>query len=168
MKKPFFLIISLYLGVYLTGAILGIFHFKVIGFIHLIFGYIPTPKFLSDVAAFEAIVIAIAIPLSFEMVSRTSERYDSDIIILKFINKWEIKFLPMIIIILVIITILTRFLVKDVPDSLLWRVFAWISLLGFISVATILLQFITTLKKYLTNIKEVLDELYKEVEKSLE
>jgi len=133
-----------------------------------LFRYTPKPDFLSDIAAFEALVIAIAIPLSFEMISRTSDRYNSDIIISNFLKRCKIKVIPIIIIILIIITIITRFLVNDSPLSLLWKIFAWIALIGFIVIAVLFLIFTSIFYKYLTNIELVLDELFEDAEKLLE
>ena len=38
------------------------------------------PNFLSDIAALEAMIVAIAIPLSFNIISMISEKYQSEVI----------------------------------------------------------------------------------------
>jgi hypothetical protein len=168
MRRKNLYFISLYFGLFLGGITFGIFNDELLRMFDVVVGYTPKPSFLSDIAAFEAVVIAIAIPLSFEIISRTSDRYNSDIIISNFLRKWEVNSFPIIIIILVIITILSRFLVNDAPISLVWKIFAWIGLMGFIFVAVFFLRFISTFKRYLTNIESVLDELFSEAEKVLE
>ncbi len=68
----------------IIGYILGLFNFglKTVNYflsnLKALFSpltnFTPTPNFLSDIAAFEAVVIGLAIPLSFEIISRMSER----------------------------------------------------------------------------------------------
>lgn len=154
-----------------TGYVLGIFNFRLEGLdiflntlkkIVLSFSsFTPTPNFLSDVAAFEAVIIALAIPLSFEIVSRISERYKSEVITKKFIQEWEIKWLP----IFLVLAVTLRFFINDNPNSALWKVLAWTTFAGFLFVAIILFKFLAGLKLYMTDTESILNKLFDEAEK---
>lgn len=130
--------------------------------------FTPAPEFLSDVAAFEAVVIALAVPLSFEIVSRISERYQSEVITKQFIQEWEIKWLPRFLMINIILAVALRFFVQDNTSSGLWAICAWIALAGFLFIAVILLKFIRKLKIYMTDTEQVLDKFYQNAEKLFE
>lgn len=127
----------------------------------------PTPDFLSDIAAFEAVVIALAVPLSFEIVSRISERYQSEVITKQFIQEWEIKWLPGFLIINIFLAIGLRFFVQGEPSSGAWKILAWITFVSFLVIAMILFKFITKLKSYMTDTEFILKRLYDEAEKLL-
>lgn len=130
--------------------------------------FVPTADFLSDVAAFEAVVIAIAIPLSFEIVSRISERYRSEVISKKFVQEWAVQLLPTFLIFNIILAVALRFFVNSNPTSIVWKLLAWIAFIGFLIIAGILLFcFIPRLKHYMTESEFVLEELFNEAEKSL-
>jgi len=55
-------------------------------------------NFLSDIAAFEAVIVAIAIPLSFNIVSVISEKYKSEVISKRYTQEWSVKLLPIFLI----------------------------------------------------------------------
>jgi len=129
--------------------------------------FAPRPNFLSDVATFEAVVISIAIPVSFEIISRISERYESDILTRRFAQEWVVKQLPIYLIINIVLAITLRFFVKDEPASALWKPLAWLTFLGFLFVATVLFKFLRLTKGYMTEIEFILRRLFDEAEKSL-
>jgi len=129
--------------------------------------FTPRPNFLSDVAAFEAIVISIAIPLSFEIIARISERYQSDVLTKRFGQEWVVRWLPLFLIGNIVVAITLRFFVKDVPVISLWKPLAWLTLIGFLFVSCALLKFFILLKKYMTEIEFILNRLFDEAEKSL-
>jgi hypothetical protein len=127
--------------------------------------FTPNPTFLSDIAAFEAVVIAIAIPLSFEIVSRISERYESEVISRRFHTHWTIKWLPFLLIANIIIAVVLRFLTNKNPTTLLWKLAAWITLVVFLVIAVVLLfRFIPRLRHYMTEPDLVLEDLFNEAE----
>jgi len=130
--------------------------------------FTPSSAFLSDVAAFEAVVIAVAMPLSFEIVSRISERYQSEVISRKFMQHWIIRFLPIFLIINIILAVALRFFVKSNATSLTWKILAWTAFGGFVTIAVIFIfGFIPRLRRYMTDSDAVLEELFDEADKSL-
>jgi len=131
-----------------------------------IINFTPTQNFLSDIAAFEAVVIGLAIPLSFEIVSRISERYQSEVITKKFLQNWEIKLLPIFLILNIISAIALRFFVPDNPVGTTWKISAWITFTGFLFIAGIFLfKFLPKLKHYMTDTDFILNNLFNEAEK---
>jgi hypothetical protein len=131
-----------------------------------IINFTPTQNFLSDIAAFEAVVIGIAIPLSFEIVSRISERYQSEVITREFLKNWEIKLLPIFLISNIIIAIVLRFFIPNNPVGTVWKILAWITFIGFLFIAMIFLfKFLPKLKHYMTDTNFILNEFFNEAEK---
>jgi hypothetical protein len=135
--------------------------------IKFIASHVPTSNFLSDIAAFETGVIALAIPLSFDIVSRISERYQSEVITKRFIRAWEIKWLPILLIFNIITAVILRFFVDDNPTSGLWKLLAWLTFFVFLIVVVALFSFFILLKKYMTDMEFILRELFDEAEELL-
>lgn len=133
----------------------------------LVLNFTPSRDFLSDVAAFEAVVIGLAIPLSFEIVSRISERYKSEVITKRFIQEWSIQWLQGLLIFNIVLAVAMKFFVHDNPTADTWKVFAWIAFGGFLFTIVVLLLFLSRLKRYATDIKFVLNELFDEAEELL-
>ena len=127
--------------------------------------FTPEPNFLSDIAAFEAVIIGLAIPLSMDIISRISERYHSDVISNRFVHEWEVKWLPYLLIVNIILAIFLRFLWPDEPKSILWSISAWIIIILFVLIAIIFILYINKLKKYSGNTYFILEDLYDEANK---
>lgn len=133
------------------------------------FGQItPNPTFLSDIAAFEAAIIAFLVPLSIEIISKISERYNSDVITRSFENNWENKILPPFLLINIVAAIILRFLVQDDIRSVAWKILAWIVLFVFIYIAFAIWRVINRIKTFMSDTKSVINQLYEDVEKSIE
>ena len=113
----------------------------------------PNPNFLSDVAAFEAAIIAFLVPLSIEIISKISERYNSDVITRSFENNWANKILPPFLLINIVAAIVLRFLVQDDINSLTWKISAWIVLLVFICIAFAIWRVITRINIFMSYTK---------------
>lgn len=128
----------------------------------------PNPTFLSDVAAFEAAIIAFLVPLSIEIISKLSERYNSDVITRSFDSKWENKLLPPFLLINIVAAIVLRFLVQDDISSTAWKIFAWLILLIFICIAIAIWRVITRIKAVMSDTKSVIAQLYEDIENSIE
>lgn len=129
--------------------------------------FVPTPNFLSDVAAFEAVFIALAVPLSVEVVSRYSDRFSSEVAANQFNKEWEIRLLPWFIIPNIVLAVTLRFSAGETTSSF-WNVMAWVVFFGFILVALLLFIFIKKLIKYTSDTEYILGRLYEEAERSLE
>jgi len=128
----------------------------------------PNPTFLSDVAAFEAVIIAFLVPLSIEIISKISERYNSDVITRSFENNWENKILPPFLLVNIVIAIVLRFFVQDDIGSVAWKIFAWAILLVFLYIAFAVWQVINRIKTFISDTQSVINQLYEDVEKSIE
>ncbi|GEM_PF-1337338 len=128
----------------------------------------PNPTFLSDVAAFEAAIIAFLVPLSIEIISKISERYNSDVITRSFESNWENKILPPFLLINIVAAIVLRFLVQDDISSTAWKILAWVVLIIFIYIAFAIWRVINRIKTFMSDTKSVINQLYEDVEKSIE
>jgi len=125
--------------------------------------------FLSDIIAFETVMVAILIPLSIEIISRISERYNSEVLIYVFQKHWGYKILfPLLLFNLVVLIILKFFMTKEYTNSLVWKIIAWIMLFIFIIIAIIVGLVINRIIKFVSDPKYVLDQLYQNVKKNLE
>ncbi|RUS99808.1 hypothetical protein DSM107003_03920 [Trichormus variabilis SAG 1403-4b] len=156
------------------GSLLGLFKYPVIINILAIFSWIesclnliisisPNTGFLSDIVAFQGAIIAIAIPLSLEIISRISERYNSGVITKKFSQEWEIKLLPILLTIDIIAAIILKFFIPADSISGYGKFFAWITFIVFIFTIYILYKFFATLRRYITDTNFLLDEFFNDM-----
>lgn len=144
--------------------------------IHIDFSWIkkfceisPSKSFLSDIAAFEATIIAFLVPLSIEIVSKLSERYKSDVINRTFEDSLENKILPYFLILNIVAVILLQFFInEDATNSPIYKICSWLILVGFIYAAFAILKVIRRIKKFMSNIQYVIDKLFNEIEKAFE
>lgn len=147
-----------------VGILCGLFFGILTGY-YFINKINPKPNFLSDIATFEGVIIAIAIPLSLDIVSRISERYKSEVISKQFFKEWEIKLLPYFLILNIVTAILLRFCVGDNPKGLSWRLVAFLILVIFFIVAFIFIfGFSLKLKKYIIEPEFILNRFFNEAE----
>ena len=114
-----------------------------------------------------AAIIAIAIPLSFEIVSRISERYQSEVISKNFFKEWYTKWLTRLLIIDIIFVIISRFFVSKNFEKICWVLLAWINLLLFISIVFVFAFYIKNLKKYISDPDFILKKLFKDAENAI-
>ena len=126
------------------------------------------PAFLSDIAAIEAAIIAFLVPLSIEIISKLSERYNSDVITRAFARKWENRLLTPFLLINIILAVIMRFLIKDDTDTICWAFLSWIILIAFMFVAFLIWRVINHIKNFMTEERSVLNQLYEDVEKSIQ
>ena len=143
----------------------SIFQGELESFTSYLFDFVPDPSFLSDIAAFEAVIIGLAIPLSREIISRISERYHSDVISNRFAQEWEITWLPKLLMINIGLAIVLRFFWPTNPSSIIWVISAWIIIVLFVSIAIIFMSYINKLNIYSGNTDFILKELYDDAEK---
>lgn len=127
--------------------------------------FTPDIAFLSDVVAFQGAVIAIAYPLSLEIVSRISERYSSNVITRKFSNEWSVRILPSLLIANVIIAVLLKFIYSDSLRQLLLKTLAWLSIIMFFISNILLIIFFKTIRNYAVNSKYLINQLLNDMKK---
>lgn len=129
----------------------------------------PDVVFLSDIAAFEGVLISIAIPVSLDIIGRISDRYNSNILSKQFNREWEIKVLPALLIINIVVAIILRFAFNDnnITNST-WKILSWLMLLTFILVAVVLVLFIKKLKLYSSDVDYTLKKLLSDAKKLVE
>ncbi|MHA1401832.1 MAG: hypothetical protein ACTSQE_15895 [Candidatus Heimdallarchaeaceae archaeon] len=138
--------------------------FSLCKFFDLLSRFNPLPKFLSDVAAFQGIVVAIVIPLSFQMISRISDRYQSGVITARFKREWLMRLMPVCLLANILLAVTLRFLVNDYPTSAGWTVFAWIVYGVFFITIILLYLFFKLLLKYITDSEFIVNQLLDEAE----
>ena len=118
-------------------------------------------EFLSDIIAFEAAIAAIAVPLSFEMVSRISERYHSDVINRVFLKDPLIKWFPRVILTHLLLVIASKFL-RNNAHEILWRSVDGALFVYFVIVVILFALFLWRLRIYMTDTGYVLGLLVKQ------
>jgi hypothetical protein len=117
-------------------------------------------EFLSDIIAFEAAIAAIAVPLSFEMVSRISERYHSDVLNRVFLRDPLIKWFPRVILLHLLLVIASKFL-RNNSHELFWHSVDGALFVYFVIVVIMFSLFLWRLRIYLTDTSYVLGILLK-------
>jgi len=126
----------------------------------------PSPTFLSNIAAIEAVIIAIAIPLSLEIISKISERYQSEIISKKFFQSCTVTLLPTLLVLNIIVAVSLIFFVAESPSSVLWKNLAWITFFLFLFIVLFFtFVFIPRVMRYMRDTKFILKELFNDTEK---
>ncbi|MBD2664256.1 hypothetical protein B6N60_01203 [Richelia sinica FACHB-800] len=126
----------------------------------------PSLGFVSDVIAYQAAIIAIAIPLSLEIISRISERYQSGVITKEFNRQWQLK----VLLVLVIANALSGVTLKFFVDSKIdagWKILAWLIFLLFLVTNILLFAFFNMLRQYATKTKFLLDRLFDDLNQVL-
>jgi len=106
------------------------------------------PAFLSDIAAIEAAIIAFLVPLSIEIISKISERYNSDVITRAFTRKWENRILAPFLLVNIFAAVALRFFIKDDTNAIWWSFTSLIVLIVFMFVAFLIWRVINHIKTY--------------------
>ena len=110
----------------------------------------PDSTFLSDIAAFEGILIGVAIPISLQVVSRTVDRYKDQEIAQFFIKEPLYKIQYLLLLPNIAIVIFLRFL--NISNLIfLWFIFLWL-ILNMI----IFYKFVRLVEQYITNTDKLL------------
>lgn len=122
----------------------------------------PSTKitFISEVVAFASAVIALAIPLSHDIISRISEKYHSDYIIELFEQERSVKSLTPTLLITILLAVLSLFLENydgaKVAASLLNKLIFVLFLIEL----SVFYFFLGTVKKYSRNVDNILNKLF--------
>lgn len=130
--------------------------------------FMPEPSFLSDIAAFESVILAFLVPLSIDIISKISERYKSDVITYLFQKPWQIRYLPLILLINIVLTIGLRFLMEDGAHSSTWKIISFIIFFLFVFVIYLVCYSIGHIKYFMTNESNIIKFLNKNAERALE
>lgn len=163
--------------IFLFGTIVGyvIGYYKIHLFLSLqqkvlsmFMDFSPEISFLSDVAAFEGVILAILIPLSTDIVSKISERYNSEIIVNTFESPLWNRSLPIVLLINIILAIILRFSMQQDETGIVFRILAWIILMSLFYIACVVYFVIQRIKNFIKNPKNVIDQLIKQAEASFE
>lgn len=120
------------------------------------FPHNPDPVFLSDLAAFEGVLIGVAIPISLQVVTWAAERYRDHEIAQFFTNERLYRLQYFLLLPNIALAIFLRFLNIT---NLLWLWFAFFWLLANICV---FYKFIKLVEQYSTNIDKLLLRKLKE------
>lgn len=128
----------------------------------------PSLGFASDVMAYQAAIIAIAIPVSLVIISQISERYQSGAITREFNRQWQLRVLLCLVIIDAVLVVTYKFfVVGDRVGDLGWKLVAWLIFLLFITTNIVLFAFFNTLRRYTTKTQFLLDRLFDDVQRVL-
>lgn len=160
-------LIGIYIG-YFLSAKFSLNHLGNLSVIRFFISVTPNPKFLSDVAAFQAVILAFLLPLSIEIISRLSERYKSEVVSSLFKNRWENILFPYVLIFNIILAIVMRFFVDDNFNNGLTLFLAWLVLLVFLFNAYLTFRVVAITKSMISDTKILLGLLFKKVEDYLE
>ena len=133
-----------------------------------IFAMPVSVNFLSDIAAFEAAVIAFLIPLSLEMVARISERYQSEVVLKPFEDEFENRYLLVLLLINASLAIFLRFFVTQEVISGVLGILAMLVLVVFVATAWMIFQFIRKLKKYMTDTDFLMNKLFEDAHRAID
>ena len=129
--------------------------------------FIPSTGFLSDIIAVQAAIIAIAIPISFDVISRISERYKSSVIIQQFNQQWQVKILPSLLIFNIALSVCLKFLIKNDPASLVAITLLYLAFTSFLVILLFLVSFFYIIQKYSVNTSYLLNKIYKNIDTNL-
>ncbi|MEA5511432.1 hypothetical protein VB715_16790 [Crocosphaera sp. UHCC 0190] len=129
--------------------------------------FTPSTVFLSDIIAVQAAVISIAIPISFDVISRISERYKSSAIINKFNQQWQVQILPLLLIVNIGLSVCLKFFITNEP-KFFWEIFfLWLAFVCFLIVLVVLALFFNIVKNYSVNTSYLLNQIYQDIDKNL-
>lgn len=165
-------------GIFLVGLILGYalglfeihqFFFNFPKIPDWFLKFYPKISFLSDVAAFEGVILALLIPLSIDIVSKISERYKSDIIINTFESPWWNRLLPAFLLINIVLAIVLRFFIDDKTEiTSQWKCVEWMLLIFLVFIAFVVYFVIQRISNFIKNTDYTIDQLFQRAERLLE
>lgn len=118
--------------------------------------------FLSDIAAFEGVAMGILLPLAWESISRTAEKY-GDIITVKFKKHFVVRVLPYSYAMHIVLAIGTRLASSESnlasPGGKLWGalLFIW-----FLFNLIVFVSYLNIIHLYTFDIRKILDGLFED------
>lgn len=125
------------------------------------FNVTPSVDALVDIATIEGVLITIALPLSFEIISRISDRYGSEAVIKAFLSEWVNRVLLIYLIINVIVVVFISEIASSLEHSSLmaWKIIAWSIFITFALGLLFFIIFTRRLNDYITKPTYVTDKL---------
>jgi hypothetical protein len=127
----------------------------------------PSTSFLSLIIAFESAVIALAIPVSIDIVSRISQKYQSNAIAKKFLKDRIVQIFPLFTILNIAFVVCLMFRVNELSTSDAWNVLAWIAFIGFAVTLLLLVAFWYKLKRYMVDDNYALEKFLQSARRAL-
>ena len=127
----------------------SIFSNELITLASSLFDFVPDPSFLSDIAAFEGVLIGVATPIALQVVSRTADRYNDNEIARFFTDENLYRCQYFLLLPNIAIAISLRFF--DIDNSLiLGAILIWL-LINIV----VFYKFIKLVEQYVTNTDEI-------------
>jgi hypothetical protein len=122
------------------------------------------PAILSDIIAFDIGVLLFWIPLSINIISRISDRYNSEVIVGVFERRWENRWLPKLLTASLTIAVPLKFMMTDVIYTF-ENIFMWIVLILFLITLFIVYASIKTVTDYSCRTDDILKGLINDAQK---
>lgn len=104
--------------------------------------------FVTDIGVFSGVILGVAIPLAYGVVSRISEKYNSDVISSLFANRLDVKFFPFILVTNIVVAVFLRYLGHLESDWGANELFHCLLLISFLISVVWTLQFIHVLSQH--------------------
>jgi hypothetical protein len=124
----------------------------------------PSAEYLSDVAAFIGVVIAIVLPFGTDIIIKIGEKYNSEVIPNRFRQEWSVIWLLPSLLVLIGVAIGLRFFITDsMLYTNLWRALCVATIVYFVLVLALLAKYISRLNLYAHD----KPDLKKEIEESI-
>ncbi len=159
------------LALYIIMDCLGLVGF-IYAYIKKMIDFTPNIGFISDLVVFEVGVFAFVVPLSFEVISRISERYQSETISKRFIKEKVVIALPFLTLVNAFIAIVLRFfsdtiLECDKQIPMFWILGSYIVLFFLFTSALLLIYFLLRAVKYATDTDFIMEQLLNDAQNSI-
>ena len=132
--------------------------------------FMPNVSFLQAVIAVEAAIIAIAFPLTADIIGRISERYGSDAVAKRFVDKAIVRWSLVGTLFHIVVSSALLFFIKDGCEPLngILVIFLWADFLSFIIVVFVFYKFLMTVKEFIVSRESVIKDLFKDSEEFLQ
>ena len=129
---------------------------------------VPDPLFLLVAAGFQGVVMAIFVPVSLDIISKTSAKYDSDVIVRLYKKNFINRVFPYFLLTSTIGMIVTRFfLTPEMAVSVWGKAIMW-SLLGSLIIITYMIGYlIYRMERFVSDDTAPLRILYVDLNKSI-
>ena len=130
----------------------------------------PSKGALVNIATIEGVLITIALPLSFEIVSRISERYGSESVINSFLHEWINKLLLVYLIFNISVVVFMSEASSKIMQAseVAWQIISWVVFILFIVGLGLFAYFTRVLNRYVADPSYVTEKLAVEAEEALE